>query len=157
MPELSVNFGNYISQDSQKNQYPGPVCNFTEPQYSDKCWSNLPLKMPYLSHLLIGLFHIISDYPCRGYWNSRLFFHSWPPGECWNSRLLFFLTWPRLEFQTFFTLDHLEFQLLLEFQTFLPSWAPSRVGIPDIFVGIVLEFQDLFFVLFCFSQQPLEF
>ena len=44
--KLSVNIGNYITQDSHKNQYPGPVCNFgsTAPQYSDKCWSNLPLK-----------------------------------------------------------------------------------------------------------------
>ena len=25
---LSVNFGTHISQDSHKNQYPGPVCNF---------------------------------------------------------------------------------------------------------------------------------
>ena len=46
VPKLSVNFGNRVSQDSHKNQYPGPDCNFgfTVPQYSDKCWSNLPLK-----------------------------------------------------------------------------------------------------------------
>ena len=39
VPKLSVNFGNRNSQDSHKNQYPGPVLNFgfTEPQYSDKC------------------------------------------------------------------------------------------------------------------------
>ena len=43
MPKLSVNFGNHISQDSHKNQYPGPVCNFgsAAPQYGDECWSNL--------------------------------------------------------------------------------------------------------------------
>ena len=31
--QLSVNFGNCISQNSYKNQYPGPICNFgfTEP------------------------------------------------------------------------------------------------------------------------------
>ena len=46
MPKLSVDFGNHISQDSYKNQYPSPVCNFsfTAPQYGDKCWSNLPPK-----------------------------------------------------------------------------------------------------------------
>ena len=46
MPNLSGNFGNQNPQDSHKNQSPDPVCNFgfTEPQYSDKCWSNLPLK-----------------------------------------------------------------------------------------------------------------
>ena len=39
MPKLSVNFGNDISRDSHKNQYPGPICNFgfTASQYSDKC------------------------------------------------------------------------------------------------------------------------
>ena len=39
MPKLSENYGNRNSQDSHKNQYPGPVLNFsfTEPQYSDKC------------------------------------------------------------------------------------------------------------------------
>ena len=46
MPKLSVNFGNHISQDSHKNQYPGPICNFgfTASLYGDKCWSNLPLQ-----------------------------------------------------------------------------------------------------------------
>ena len=40
LPKLSVHFGNRNSQGSQ-NQYPDPVLNFgfTEPQYSDKCWS----------------------------------------------------------------------------------------------------------------------
>ena len=35
MPKLSVNFGNYIAQDSHNHQNPGPVCNFcfTAPQY----------------------------------------------------------------------------------------------------------------------------
>ena len=28
MPKLSVNFGDRISQDLHKNQYPCPVCNF---------------------------------------------------------------------------------------------------------------------------------
>ena len=44
--KLSVNFGNRNSQDSHKNWYPNPVLNFgfTEPKYSDKCCSNLPLK-----------------------------------------------------------------------------------------------------------------
>ena len=39
VPKLSVNFGNRNSQDTHKNQYPGPVLNFglTKPQYSDKC------------------------------------------------------------------------------------------------------------------------
>ena len=39
MRKLSVNFGNRSSQESHKNQYPGPVLNFgfTEPQYSDRC------------------------------------------------------------------------------------------------------------------------
>ena len=39
MPKLSVNFGNHTSQDSHKNQYASPVCDFDfiEPQYSDKC------------------------------------------------------------------------------------------------------------------------
>ena len=39
VPKLSVNFGNRNSQDSHKDQYPGPVLNFgfTEPQYSDNC------------------------------------------------------------------------------------------------------------------------
>ena len=46
MPKLSENFGNHISQDSHKNQYPGHLCNFgfTAPQCGDKCWSNLLLK-----------------------------------------------------------------------------------------------------------------
>ena len=46
MSKLSVNFGNHISQDSHKNQYPCPVCNFgfTASHYSENCWSNLPLK-----------------------------------------------------------------------------------------------------------------
>ena len=32
----AIIFGNHITQDSHKNQYPGPVLNFgfTEPQYS---------------------------------------------------------------------------------------------------------------------------
>ena len=44
MRKKSVNLD--ISQDSHKNQYPSPICNFGsfEPQYSDKCWSNLLLK-----------------------------------------------------------------------------------------------------------------
>ena len=44
--KLTVNFGNCISQDSHKNQYHCLVLNFsfTEPQYSDKCWSNFSLK-----------------------------------------------------------------------------------------------------------------
>ena len=39
LQQMSVNFGNRISQNSHKNQYPGPVCKFgfTEPQYSDRC------------------------------------------------------------------------------------------------------------------------
>ena len=39
MPKSSLNFENYMSQDSHNNQYPGPICpfSFTEPQYSDKC------------------------------------------------------------------------------------------------------------------------
>ena len=46
MPKLLVNFENHISQDSQKNLYPGPdyYFSFTAPKYSDKCWSNLPLN-----------------------------------------------------------------------------------------------------------------
>ena len=46
VPKLSVNFGNRNSQDSHKNQYPSSALNFgfTEPQYSYKCWLNLPLK-----------------------------------------------------------------------------------------------------------------
>ena len=42
MPKLSVSFRNHISQDSHKNQYPGPTCNFgfTSFQNSGKCWSN---------------------------------------------------------------------------------------------------------------------
>ena len=37
MPKLSVNSANHISQDSYKNQYSSPVCNFgfTGPQYSE--------------------------------------------------------------------------------------------------------------------------
>ena len=60
MPNLSVNFGNHVSQDSHKNQYSGPVCNFsfTEPQNSEKCWSNLPLKCHIF---IIGNTH-------RSYW-----------------------------------------------------------------------------------------
>ena len=43
--KLPDNFGNRNSQDSHKNQYPNPILNFiTEPQYSDKCWLNFPLK-----------------------------------------------------------------------------------------------------------------
>ena len=52
----------------------------------------------------------------------------------------------------FFTLDPLEFQFLLEFQTFFTHEHPGSVGIPRLFVGIVLEFQDFFF-----CQQPMEF
>ena len=42
MPKLSVSFGNPISKDSHKNQYPCPVCmvcnfGFIAPQYSDEC------------------------------------------------------------------------------------------------------------------------
>ena len=39
VPKCSRNFGNHNSQDSHKNQYPGPVLNFdfTEPQYRDRC------------------------------------------------------------------------------------------------------------------------
>ena len=46
VPKLSVAFGNCNSLDSHKNQYPSPVLNFgfKEPQYSDKCESNLLLK-----------------------------------------------------------------------------------------------------------------
>ena len=42
MPKFSVN----LEIISHKNQYPIPICNFgfNEPQYSDKCWSNLLLK-----------------------------------------------------------------------------------------------------------------
>ena len=37
--KLSVNFGNHNSQDSHKNRYLGPVCNFgfTASQYIEKC------------------------------------------------------------------------------------------------------------------------
>ena len=46
LPKLLINFGNYNLQNSHKTQYASPVCNFgfTAQQYSDKCWSNLPLK-----------------------------------------------------------------------------------------------------------------
>ena len=46
VPKLSENFGNSNSQDSHKNQYPGPVLNlgFTEPQHCDKSWLNMPPK-----------------------------------------------------------------------------------------------------------------
>ena len=46
VPKLSVNVGNHNSQDCHKNRSPSPVWNFgfTAPQYSDKSWSNLPLK-----------------------------------------------------------------------------------------------------------------
>ena len=39
VPKLLVNFRNRNSQDSHKNQYPGPVLNFsfTKSQYSGKC------------------------------------------------------------------------------------------------------------------------
>ena len=54
MPKLSVNFGNHISQDSHKNQYPGTICNFgfTELQYSNISWSDFDSGMPYLSFLI---------------------------------------------------------------------------------------------------------
>ena len=43
---MSVNSGNPNSQDSHKNTYPDPVFNFgfTEPQYSEKCWSYFRLN-----------------------------------------------------------------------------------------------------------------
>ena len=67
MPKLSVNFENHVSQDSHKNQYPGPVCNFgfTAPQYSDKYWSNLPLKCHIV---LIGNTHKIYCITCAIIW-----------------------------------------------------------------------------------------
>ena len=75
MPKLSVNFGNHISQDSHKNQYPGSVCNFgfTASQYSDRCWSNLPLKC----HIFLTLTEVTgsparSSNSCSGWfvWTS---------------------------------------------------------------------------------------
>ena len=71
MPKLSVIFGNHISQDSYKNQYPGPVCyfGFTAPQYSDKCWSNLPPKRHIflIGHTEITVPSARSSASCSGY------------------------------------------------------------------------------------------
>ena len=66
MPKLTVNFGNPISKDSHKNQYPNPICNFgfTAPQYSDKCWLNLPKCLIFL----IGNTHRSFSITCAITW-----------------------------------------------------------------------------------------
>ena len=78
MPKLSVSFRNYNSQDSHKNQYPGPVLNFgfTEPQYSDKLWSNLLRKCHIFT---IGNTHT-QKILCLPVWSSD----SCSSGFVWN-------------------------------------------------------------------------
>ena len=68
---------------SHKNQYHDPVCNsgFTEPQYSDICWSNLLLKYHVL---LIGNTHISNCIT-----SAIIRFILWlvclePISRCWN-------------------------------------------------------------------------
>ena len=70
MPKMLVNFGNHISQDSHKNQYSSPVCNFgfTVPQVFKfdaevQCLSHWWHTQKFLCHLrdhpihaLVGLF-----------------------------------------------------------------------------------------------------
>ena len=52
-----------VTHKTHKNQYPSPVLNFsfTEPQYSDKCLSNLPLKCL--------IFNMVQNNFLRGYIN----------------------------------------------------------------------------------------
>ena len=73
MPKMSVKFfGNHFSQDSHKNQYSGPVCNFgfTAPQYSENQYrtnvtvkmrlDKLPLPLNFEHYLWVLVLHIIT-------------------------------------------------------------------------------------------------
>ena len=46
LKKLCQNCQSFFEIISHKNRYPGSICNFsfTAPLYSDKCWSNFPLK-----------------------------------------------------------------------------------------------------------------
>ena len=50
--ERNIRKATIISQDSHKNQYPGPVCNigFTAPQYFWQMLIKFAAEVPYLSH-----------------------------------------------------------------------------------------------------------
>ena len=104
MPKLSVNLGNHISQNSHKNQYPGPVCNFcfTASKYSDKCWSNLPLKYHIF---LIGNTHRSYCITCTIIWFMLWLVCLEPVTVCWWGRIKIA---PRAYRSYFYTITLLE-------------------------------------------------
>ena len=78
MPKLSVNFGNhYLTRLSQET-----TCNFglTAPQYSDKCWSNLPQKCRMF---LIGNTHWSYRITCAITWFMVWLVCLEPVTMCW--------------------------------------------------------------------------
>ena len=82
---LSENFGNHISQDSHKNQYPCPVCNFgfTATTIQWQILIKFAAEVPYLSYwyqIQKLLYHL--RYHLRDHWSSNSGWFVWHQLSC---------------------------------------------------------------------------